>query len=103
MRILFVSPSLPTGPVADHIRLLAERHEVVAGLTEDRPAGEARLGKARVVPIEEGLKLGADIAVAAHWKATIRLFEADAERYAFWVDSFADQRAGRSGPERPAR
>jgi hypothetical protein len=92
MRIVFIAPALPEGPVAEHIRLLAERHEVTVGLTEVRPAGEARIGSARVVAIEEAVQWKAQVAIATHWKGTIRLFEANAERFAFWVDSLAYQR-----------
>lgn len=94
MRIVFLAQSLPAGPVAEHVRLLAERHEVAVGLTKARPAGEARLGAARVIAVEEALAWKANVAVALDWRATIRLFEASSERFAFWVDSFASQRAG---------
>lgn len=93
MRIVFIAPALPEGPVAEHIRLLSERHEVTVGLSEVRPAGEARIGAARVVAVEEALQWKAYVAIATHWKGTIRLFEAKAERFAFWVDSLANQRA----------
>ena len=92
MRIVFIAPELPQGPIAEHVRLLAERHDVVVGLTDVRPAGEARIGKAKVVAVEATLGSEADVAVATHWRGTVRLFEVKAERFVFWVDSFANQR-----------
>jgi hypothetical protein len=99
MRIVFIAPELPEGSTAEHVRLLSERHEVVVGLTEKRPAGEAEIGPARVVAVEEALTWKADVAIALHWRATIRLFEAQAQRFAFWVDSFAGQRIAPAGGE----
>lgn len=92
MQIVFLAPNMPQGPAAKHIELLAERHSVTLGLTDDRPAGEARIGGARVVAVEDALAVKTDVAVALHWKATVRLFEVNAKRFAFWVDSLANQR-----------
>lgn len=95
MKIVFLIPEPPAGAAGEQIRRLSERHDVVVGVTGARPAGEARLGKAPVVPADDVTAVDADVAVALHWRATVRLFDCRARRHAFWVDSLGYEQAGR--------
>ncbi|MBI5105941.1 MAG: glycosyltransferase [Solirubrobacterales bacterium] len=100
MKVLFLAPSLPT-PVdrlADGLR--RGGHDVTIGLTEQRPSGAAAVGGVTATAVEEVLPGGYDLAVATTWDATIRLFEADARRYASWVDAFGFERLGTWQAER---
>jgi hypothetical protein len=91
--VCFLSPALP-GPdpgdaVGAYVRSLAADHglSVTLALT-DPPAGgtPSRLGSARVVPISDALTERYDVAVAASWRAAVRLFEVDATRHASFVE-----------------
>lgn len=94
MRIVLLAHELPGGPDAEHIARLSERHELIVGLTGSRPAGEARIGGARVVPADEAVAGQSDIAIALDWQATVRLFEAETDRFAFRVEELAFEALG---------
>jgi glycosyltransferase involved in cell wall biosynthesis len=77
VRVLFLTPSLPAaGPIAEYARRLD------ALVAVDPPDDEV------------------DVAIATDWTTTARLFEAQAKRYAFWVDHFAHRRMGTWQAER---
>lgn len=93
MKVCFLSPALPGADpgdaVGEHARRLAADHgmTVTVALT-DPPAGgpPSRLGDARIVEIDDALGERYDVVVATGWKATIRLFEVEAERHASLVE-----------------
>ena len=77
MRVCFLTSELPAPfAIAEYARRL------------DAPVA--------VAPPAEGV----DVAVACDWAACARLFEAEATRYAFWVDHFAYRRMGTWQAER---
>src|SRR5215207_3064309 len=82
LRLCVLAEGLPAGddPVARVAAELSADHEVVVALTERRPAGEARLGDARVVSVEHAGD-GFDAAVATSWQTTVHLFGVGAARY----------------------
>ncbi len=82
LRLCVLAEGLPAGddPVGGVVTGLATRHEVVLALTDRRPAGEGRLGGARVVAVD-GAGDGFDAAIATTWPTTAHLFGVAAERY----------------------
>ena len=98
MRVCLLTPALPPPePVAEYVRRLGERHEVITALTE-RPPPAAMAAVAPVADVVAGAPF--DVAIAMDWTATAHLFSVPAERHAFWVDHLAHRRLGTWQAER---
>jgi hypothetical protein len=97
-------PSLdPSDPIARHAEGLARAgHDVVLGITDQRPSGTAQVAGVEAIAVEDVLPRAFDVAMACSWQATVRLFEVRAARHAFWVDGFGFERLGSWQTERIA-
>lgn len=103
MRLMVLAPELPSGALAEQLAELVRRgHDVTVGLTDRRPPAPGDLHGARVLSVEDALRDECDVALATTWDSTVRLFEAQATRYAFRVDGFGHHRLGAWQAERIA-
>jgi glycosyltransferase involved in cell wall biosynthesis len=93
------------GVVVEHARQLATRHgfDVTLAMTrrQEQPDWSFRgLHRLHVVPIERAREERYDVAVATWWETTSHLFDLDAGRHAYLVQSLEDRFYGRWDPMR---
>jgi glycosyltransferase involved in cell wall biosynthesis len=109
LRVAFLLQDLQlaggVGVVVEHASQLASRHgfDVTLALTrtQDEPDWSFRgLDALHVVPIEKVRGKRYDVAVATWWETTSHLFDVDAERHAWFVQSLEDRFYERGDPRR---
>jgi glycosyltransferase involved in cell wall biosynthesis len=93
------------GVVVEHASQLASRHGFDVTLAMTRKQEEADwsfrgLDRLHVVPIERARKDRYDVAVATWWETTIHLFDLDAHRHAYFIQSLEDRFYGGWDPRR---
>jgi glycosyltransferase involved in cell wall biosynthesis len=109
LRVAFLLQDLQlaggVGVVVEHASQLATRHgfDVTLALTrtQDEPDWSFRgLDALHVVPIERARAERYDVAVATWWETTSHLFDVDAERHAWFIQSLEDRFYERGDPRR---
>jgi glycosyltransferase involved in cell wall biosynthesis len=93
------------GVVVEHASQLAARHGIDVTLAMTRKQEEPDwtfrgLDRLHVVPIERARESRYDVAVATWWETTSHLFDLDAHRHAYFVQSLEDRFYGRWEPAR---
>jgi glycosyltransferase involved in cell wall biosynthesis len=93
------------GVVVEHARQLALHHAIEPVLVrtevQDRPDWPYRgLDDLRIARVEEVRGERFDVAVATWWETTMRLFEVDADRHAYFVQLLEDSHYPLGLPER---
>jgi glycosyltransferase involved in cell wall biosynthesis len=109
LRVAFLLQDLQlaggVGVVVEHGSQLATRHgfDVTLALTrtQNEPDWSFRgLDTLHVVPIEQARDQSYDVAIATWWETTSHLFDVDAERHAWFVQSLEDRFYERGQPQR---
>lgn len=109
LRVAFLLQDLQlsggVGVVVEHASQLAGRHgfDVTLAITRKQPEPDwsfRGLDRLHVVPIEQARETRYDVAVATWWETTSHLFDLDAHRHAYFVQSLEDRFYGRWDPMR---
>jgi O-antigen biosynthesis protein len=93
------------GVVVEHASQLAEHHgfDVTLAMTRKQEEPDWRfrgLDRLHVVPIERARDDRYDVAVATWWETTTHLFDLDAHRHAYFIQSLEDRFYGSWDPKR---
>ena len=99
MKVCFVINDLQlsggVGVILEHSHQLAQTHgmEVTLALTGEvgSPWEYRHLSDLNVVSLDEAVNDHFDVAVATWWETAYRLFEVEAQRYAYFVQNFEDR------------
>lgn len=111
MRVAFLTQDLQlsggVGVVVEHASQLARHHgfdvSLVQTQRQEAPDWTFRgLEHLHVVPLVQARRQSFDVAVATWWETTDHLFELDAARYAYFVQSLEDRFYSAEQPERMA-
>jgi O-antigen biosynthesis protein len=109
LRVAFLLQDLQlsggVGVVVEHASQLAARHgfDVTLAMTRKQPEPDwsfRGLERLHVVPIERAREDRYDVAVATWWETTSHLFDLEAHRHAYFVQSLEDRFYGGWDPRR---